>query len=80
LNNKEKSNVVKIGERMDKSVRQLRIAIDESEKMWNVVSERERVGLWKTWMYFISNMEKTLTIIRDNLSMPVKPENKPYIL
>ena len=80
MNNKEKSNVVKIGERMDKSVKQLRIAIDESEKMWNVVSERERVGLWKTWMYFISNMEKTLTIIRDNLSMPVKPENKPYIL
>lgn len=80
MNNKEKSNVVKIGERMDKSVKQLRIAIDESEKMWNVVSERERVGLWKTWMYFISNMEKTLTIIRDNLSKPVKPENKPYIL
>ena len=80
MNNKEKSNVVKIGERMDKSVKQLKIAIDESEKMWNVVSERERVGLWKTWMYFISNMEKTLTIIRDNLSMPVKPENKPYIL
>jgi hypothetical protein len=80
LNNKEKSNVVKIGERMDKSVRQLRIAIDESEKMWNVVSERERVGLWKTWMYFIGNMEKTLTILRDNLSMPVKPENQPYIL